>query len=491
MTTTTETTATALPRVVTEHSRHLFINGRWIESASSNQLDVINPATECPVTSIVLGDAADVDAAVAAARRAFETFSVTSVDERVALLENIIHTYEARIDEIAAAVTLEMGAPTSVARARQAPSGLGHFKTTLAALKNFAFEETLGNTTLRYEPIGVAGLITPWNWPLNQTALKIAPALAVGCTIVLKPSEIAPLSAVVLTSIFEEAGVPPGVFNLVQGDGPTVGAALAEHPDIDMISFTGSNRAGADIARRAADTFKRVSQEMGGKSANIVLDDADLETVLMRDVAKMYVNSGQSCNAGTRILVPRDRMDEAAAIAKGYVEKLVVGPPEDDATNVGPLVSQAQFDRVQGFIESGIEAGATLVTGGLGRPEGLDTGYYVKATIFADATNDMQIAQEEIFGPVLTLIGYDDEDDAIAIANASDYGLAGMVSSGDQERARKVARRMRTGMVHINGASANPAAPFGGYKKSGNGREGGEHGMREFLEVKSLFGDVS
>jgi aldehyde dehydrogenase (NAD+) len=349
--TTTDTMAPALPRVVAEHAQHLFIDGRWIESASSTQLEVINPATEAPVTSIVLGDVADVDAAVAAARRAFQAFSETSVDERIALLESIISRYEARIDEIAAAVTLEMGAPISVARARQAPAGLGHFKTTLAALKSFAFEETLDNTTLRYEPIGVAGLITPWNWPLNQTALKVAPALAVGCTVVLKPSEIAPLSAVVFTSILEEAGVPGGVFNLVQGDGPTVGAALAEHPDIDMISFTGSNRAGADIARRAADTFKRVSQEMGGKSANIVLDDADLEAVLMRDVAKMYVNSGQSCNAGTRILVPRDRMDEAAAIAKGYVDKLVVGPPEDDATNVGPLVSQAQFDKVQGLIE--------------------------------------------------------------------------------------------------------------------------------------------
>ncbi|SNQ49758.1 3-succinoylsemialdehyde-pyridine dehydrogenase [Frankia canadensis] len=486
-----DTTAIALPPVVIEHAQHLFIDGQWVDPGGTTLLEVVNPATEDAVTSIGLGTAADVDAAVAAARRAFESFSQTSVGERIALLESIIARYEQRIEEIAAAVTLEMGAPISVARARQAPAGLGHFKATLAALKDFAFEETLDRTTLRYEPIGVAGLITPWNWPLNQTALKVAPALAVGCTVILKPSEVAPLSSVVFASVLEEAGVPAGVFNMVQGEGPVVGAALAEHPDIDIISFTGSNRAGADIARRAADTFKRVAQEMGGKSANIVLDDADLETVLLRDVAKMYVNSGQSCNAGTRILVPRDRMEEAAAIAKRYVDDLVVGPPEDEATNLGPLVSQAQFDKVQSLIKSGIDEGATLVTGGLGRPEGLETGYYAKPTIFADATNKMQIAREEIFGPVLTIIGYEDEDEAVAIANDSDYGLAGMVSSADHERARKIARRMRTGMVHINGASASPAAPFGGYKKSGNGREAGAHGMREFLEVKSLFGDVS
>lgn len=486
-----DTASLALPRVVTEHARQFFIDGKWTEPSSSATLDVIDPATETSVAAISLGTAADVDAAVSAAKRAFETFSQTSVEDRISLLERVVAAYEDRIDEIAMAVMLEMGAPISVARQRQAPAGLGHFKTTLAALKEFSFEQTMGTTTLRHEPIGVAGLITPWNWPLNQSALKIAPALAVGCTIVLKPSEVAPLSSIVLASVLEDAGVPAGVFNLVQGDGPTVGAALSEHPDVDIISFTGSNRAGADVARRAADTFKRVSQEMGGKSANIVLDDADLETVLMRDVAKMYVNSGQSCNAGTRILVPRDRMDEAAAIAARYVDQLVVGPPADEATNVGPLVSEVQFNRVQELIESGLAAGATLVTGGTGRPEGLSTGFYVRPTVFADASNDMRIAREEIFGPVLTIIGYDDEAEAVEIANDSDYGLAGMVSSADHDRARQVARRMRTGMVHINGASANPAAPFGGYKKSGNGREGGEHGMREFLEVKSLFGDLS
>jgi aldehyde dehydrogenase (NAD+) len=336
----------------------------------------------------------------------------------------------------------------------------------------------------------VCGLITPWNWPLFQSGAKVAPALATGCTMVLKPSEIAPLSAVILAEVLEEAGVPAGVFNLVQGDGPTVGAALAAHPDIDMISFTGSTRVGVDVAQRAAPTVKRVALELGGKSANIVLDDADLEAVLARDVPKMYGNSGQSCNAGTRILVPKDRMEEAARIAKQAMEAAVVGAPDDPATVLGPVVSQSQFEKIQRLIQSGLDEGATLVTGGLGRPEGVEVGYYVQPTVFADVSNNMTIAREEIFGPVLSLIPYEDENDAVRLANDSSYGLAGMVSSADQARARAVAKRMRTGMVHLNGASMSPDAPFGGYKQSGNGREFGAHGMREFLEAKSLYGDA-
>ncbi|RHW29150.1 aldehyde dehydrogenase family protein [Nocardioides immobilis] len=488
----TDTTAALnLPEAVARHLDHAFIGGQWVKPMGSTALEVINPATEGPVASITLGSQADVDAAVRAARTAFPDFAATSVEERVALLERVITIYESRLEDIAAAVSLEMGAPITVARARQAPAGLGHLKNTLVALKEFEFEQQLGTTTVRYEPIGVCGLITPWNWPLNQMALKVGPALAAGCTMVVKPSEIAPLSGIMFAAVLEEAGVPAGVFNLVQGDGPTVGAAISEHPGIDMVSFTGSERAGADVARRAAGTIKRVAQEMGGKSANIILKDVDLETVLKRDIAKMFVNSGQSCNAGTRILVPNELMEQAAAIAKEYAEGLIVGSPTNESTELGPLVSQAQFDKVQDLIQSGIDQGATLVTGGTGRPEGLEQGFYAKPTVFADATNDMRIAREEIFGPVLTLIGYDSEDEAVEIANDSPYGLAGMVSAADPDRAKAVARRMRTGMVHINGASANPLAPFGGYKRSGNGREAGAHGVREFLEIKSMFGDVS
>jgi aldehyde dehydrogenase (NAD+) len=382
-----------------------------------------------------------------------------------------------------------MGAPISLARRAQAPAGLGHLMMTLAALKEMKTEEQIGSTTVVYEPVGVCALITPWNWPLNQIAAKVAPALATGCTMVLKPSEIAPLNAIAFTQALVDAEVPPGVFNLVNGDGPTVGAAMSRHPRVDMVSFTGSTRAGIEVAKNAAPTVKRVTQELGGKSANIFLDDAELEKALARDVAGMYVNSGQSCNAGSRMLIPQERMDDAIRIARETTEKVLVGAPDDEGTAVGPVVSQAQFEKVQRLIETAIEEGATLVAGGPGRPEGVEAGYFVRPTVFANVTNDMTIAREEIFGPVLTLIGYRDEDEAVQIANDTNYGLAGMVSSSDPERARAVARRMRTGMVHLNGAPLTIDAPFGGYRQSGNGREFAAHGLREFLEAKSIYGD--
>jgi aldehyde dehydrogenase (NAD+) len=450
---------------------------------------VINPATEEPIATIALGDQADVDAAVAAAAAAFPAFSQTSKEERIALLERVIEVYKAHIGEIAAIVSLEMGAPITLASRAQAPAGLGHLMQTLAALKRTEFEETIGTTTVVYEPVGVCGLITPWNWPLNQIAAKVAPALAAGCTMVLKPSEIAPLNAIAFAQVLEEAGVPAGVFNLVNGDGPTVGQALSTHPRIDMVSFTGSTRAGVEVAKNAAPSVKRVTQELGGKSANIFLDDVALEQALARDVAGMYVNSGQSCNAGSRMLIPEGRMDEAIRIARETTEQVVVGDPRDAGTAVGPLVSEAQWAKVQRLIETAIAEGATVVSGGPGRPEGVEHGYFVKPTVLADVTNDMTIAREEIFGPVLALIAYRDEDEAVEIANDTNYGLAGMVSSADPERARRVARRLRTGMVHVNGAPLSADAPFGGYRQSGNGREFADHGLREFLEAKSIYGD--
>jgi aldehyde dehydrogenase (NAD+) len=472
-----------------ENCKKFYINGAWVAPASAETLDVINPATEKPVATIALGTAEDVDRAVAAARAAFDAFSITTREERIELLENIIAGYKRRADDLAGVLSDEMGAPAGLAQAAQVPFGLGHFITTLEVLKNFEFEEKIGTTTVVREPVGVCGLITPWNWPLNQIAAKTAPALAAGCTMVLKPSEIAPLNALILTEIFHEAGVPAGVFNLVNGAGPAVGSALSSHPDVDMVSFTGSTRAGIDVARNAAPTVKRVAQELGGKSANIVLDDADLEEVITRDVNGMVLNSGQSCNASSRILVSESQIDHAIAIAKAAADGIVVGPPTADGTTIGPVVSQAQFDKIQGLIQKAIDEGATLVTGGLGRPEHLTAGYYVKPTVFADVTNDMTIAQEEIFGPVMTLITYQDEDDAVRIANDSCYGLAGMVSSSDHERARRVARRMRTGMVHINGAPLLADVPFGGYKQSGNGREFAKFGLHDFLELKSVYGD--
>jgi aldehyde dehydrogenase (NAD+) len=469
-------------------TNRFYINGRWVEPSTSTVLDVIDPATEESVATVALGGPEDVDRAVAAARAAFETFSETSVDERIALLERIIDVYQSRGDDLARAIMQELGAPAAFARAAQVGAGLGQFASALDALKNFQFEEVRGTSLVRHEPIGVCGLITPWNWPALLIGAKVAPALAAGCTMVLKPSELAPLSALVITEILHDAGVPAGVFNLVNGDGPTVGTALTSHPDVDMVSFTGSTRAGVQVAASAAPTVKRVAQELGGKSANILLDDADLAVAIPRDMGDVCANSGQSCNAGTRFLVPASRLAEAEPIAKKAAEDIKVGPPEEPGVQIGPVISQAAYDKVQRLIQSALDEGATLVTGGLGRPEGLDKGYYVRPTVLTGVTNDMAIAREEIFGPVITLITYTDEDDAVRIANDTVYGLSGFVSSADITRARAVAKRMRTGMVHVNGTGLDFAAPFGGYKQSGNGREYADFGLREFLEVKAVFG---
>ncbi len=471
-----------------ENAQKFYINGEWVEPSTSTTLEVINPATEQPISSIAMGGQEDVDRAVAAARKAFESYSTTTREERIALLTRIIEVYGTRMNDIADVVSKEVGAPGALAQGAQAPVGAAHLVQALKALSKFEFDEVIGTTTVVYEPVGVCAFITPWNWPLNQIVAKVAPALAAGCTMVLKPSEVAPLNAIIFAEVLDEAGVPPGVFNLVNGDGATVGAALSAHPDVDMVSFTGSTRAGIEVAKNAAPTVKRVAQELGGKSANIILDDADLEAVVSRDVAGMYVNSGQSCNASSRLLVPANRMDEAIAIARATTEKVTVGPPDQQGIAVGPVVSKAQYDKIQGLLQQGIDEGATLVTGGTGRPDGLDTGYFVKPTVFANVDNDMTIAQEEIFGPVIALIGYQDDDDAVRIANDSKYGLAGMVSSPDLDRARSVARRMRTGMVHVNGAPLDVSAPFGGYKQSGNGREFASHGLKEYLEAKAIMG---
>ncbi|MEM9038161.1 MAG: aldehyde dehydrogenase family protein [Actinomycetota bacterium] len=464
-----------------------YIGGQWVEPSTPDRHEVINPATEEPLASIAMGGTADVDAAVAAAQAAFESFSQTTVEERVQLLNKITELLGARSEDLAAIVSAEMGAPNRLAKAAQAPSGFAHFATTAALLGSFEFEEQVGTSLVVKEPVGVVGMITPWNWPVNQIACKVAPALAAGCTMVLKPSEVAPLNAILLAEIFDEAGVPPGVFNLVNGDGPTVGAYLSSHPGVDMMSFTGSTRAGVEVAKNAAPTVKRVAQELGGKSANIILDDANLEEAVGRDAFGMCTNSGQSCNAATRMLVPSSKMDEAAAIAKAAMESVVVGDPDGDGTVIGPVVSEAQWNKIQGLIQAGIDEGATLVTGGTGRPDGLDSGYYVKPTLFADVTNDMRIAQEEIFGPVLVMIGYEDDEDAVRIANDTVYGLAGYIS-GSQDRAVGIARRIRTGNMHVNGAGPDFNAPFGGYKQSGNGREWGRHGLEEFLETKAILG---
>ena len=471
-----------------ENQLKFYINGEWVDPSTSDTLEVINPSTEQPITSIAMGGTADVDKAVAAAKAAFETYSQTTREERVALLEKIIAAYSERLGEVAETISAEMGAPLPLANAAQAPSGLGHFMTTLEILKNYEFEEDIGGSHIVREPAGVCGFITPWNWPINQIACKVAPALAAGCTMVLNPSEVAPLNALLFAEVMDAAGVPPGVFNLVNGDGPTVGAALSSHPDVDMMSFTGSTRAGIEVARNAAPTVKRVAQELGGKSANIILDDADFNAAISRDVFGLCMNSGQSCNAPTRMLVPNARMDEAAGIAKAAAENVKVGDPSAEGTTIGPVVSAVQFEKIQNLIEKGIEEGAKLETGGLGRPDGLNAGYFVKPTVFSHVTNEMTIAREEIFGPVLSLIGYEDDADAVRIANDTLYGLSGYVSSGDPERAKAIARQLRTGNVHLNGAPVDNNSPFGGYKQSGNGREWGKYGLEEFLEVKAIMG---
>ena len=465
-----------------------YIDGKWVDPVTPKTLEVINPATEEVCGHISIGSAADVDLAVSAAKRAFEQYSQTSRDDRIALLQSILDEFAKRHDEIAEAIMEEMGAPWGLAKEAQAASGPMHIKAALRTLKTYEFEETNRTTLVVKEPIGVCGLITPWNWPMNQVAVKVAPALAAGCTMVLKPSEIAPFDAMIFAEILDAAGVPAGVFNLVNGDGPGVGTALSQHPGIDMMSFTGSTRAGVAVAQNAAPTVKRIAQELGGKSANILLDDADFEKAVKSGAGDCFENTGQSCDAPTRMLVPKDRVEEAAAIAASVAAATIVGDPRDESTEVGPLVSELQWNKVQGLIQKGIDEGATLAAGGTGRPEGIDKGYFARPTVFANVSNDMTIAREEIFGPVLSIIPYEDDDDAVRIANDTPYGLSGYVSSSNLERARKVAARLRTGMVHINGAYADSASPFGGYKQSGNGREWGAHGMDEYLEVKSIYG---
>ncbi len=471
-----------------EGTRCFYIEGKWIGPVTPHDREVINPATEKSIATISLGSAADVDKAVAAAKKAFESYSETTPQPRVALLKRIIEVYQSKAEELAEAISLEMGAPLAFARTAQVGAGLAHFSQMVKVLESFEFEELRGSTLLRKEPLGPCGLITPWNWPMNQIACKVAPALGAGCTMVLKPSELAPLSAHLFAEILHEAGVPPGVFNMVNGDGPTVGAAIASHPDIAMVSFTGSTRAGVAVAMAAAPTVKRVTQELGGKSAYIILDDADFEAAVKDGTQGCLRNSGQSCNAPTRMLVPRAKMAEAAAIAKRIAEATKVGDPLAKETNIGPLVSKAQFEKVQSLIAKGVIEGAELVAGGPGRPDGITSGYFARPTVFAQVRNDMTIAREEIFGPVLCIIAYEDEDDAVRIANDTPYGLSGYVASKDIEHARRVAKRIRSGNVHINGARPDFAGSFGGYKQSGNGREWGEAGLEEFLELKAVFG---
>lgn len=470
------------------HAASFYIDGRWVEPASPSWFEVIDPATETVVERLALGDASDVDRAVAAARKASPGYASTSVAERIALLKRIVSIYERRQEEFAQAMRIEMGSPISFSRKFQVPRGWLHLNQLIEVLQRFQFEEAQGSTLIRHEPVGVCGLITPWNWPINQIVVKVGPALAAGCTMVLKPSEYSPLSSLLFAEVLDEAGVPPGVFNLVNGDGPGVGAALSAHPDIDMLSFTGSTRAGVLVAKSAADTVKRVAQELGGKSANILLDDVNLQDAVTRGVAACFTNSGQSCSIPTRMLIPRALMGDAVQIAKTAAEGYSVGPTSDENTQLGPLVNRAQFRRVQALIQTGIDEGAQLVTGGVGLPDGIEKGYYARPTVFANVTPEMTIAQEEIFGPVLSMIAYDSEAEAIAIANGTHYGLAAYVQSADQQRARDIARQLQAGTVHLNYPPADFAAPFGGVKRSGNGREWGEYGLREYLEVKSMVG---
>ncbi len=468
-----------------------YIDGKWIPPVVAKELEVINPADEQAFAVISLGSAADVDKAVSAARKAFTTWSVTSREERLAWLERLLAVYKSRIADMAKAISSEMGAPITMALDEQAASGTGHIKAFIRSLKEFEFERPLnGHDTVRlaYEPIGVCGLITPWNWPMNQVVLKVVPAIAAGCTVILKPSEIAPISSVIFAEMVDASGLPAGVFNLINGDGPSVGAAMSAHPGIDMMSFTGSTRAGVAVTKAAADTVKRVSLELGGKSPNIVFADSDVEAAVKRGVEHVFNNTGQSCNAPTRMLVERSVYSKATEIAAETAKATKVGDPSQDGDHMGPLVSEMQFNKVQGLIEQGIKEGARLIAGGTGRPEGFNRGYYVRPTVFADVNNDMVIAREEIFGPVLAMIPFDTEEEAVEIANDTPYGLAAYIQSGDRERIKRVSKQLRAGMVRINGADHAADAPFGGYKQSGIGREGGHFGIEDFLEVKAISG---
>ncbi len=473
--------------------RKFYINGEWVDPATPNDLDVINPSTEEVCAVISVGSEADTNAAVAAANAAFDSWSQTPLEERIGYVEKILELYKERSADIGEAISTEMGAPVALANTAQAGSGAAHIKAFIRELQKFEFDQMLSdrapNDRILYEPIGVCGLITPWNWPMNQVTLKVIPAIAVGCTVVLKPSEIAPLSSMVLAEIIDAAGLPKGVFNLVNGDGVGVGSQLSGHKDVDMISFTGSTRAGIAISKNAADTVKRVALELGGKGANIVFADAD-EKAVKRGVLHCMNNTGQSCNAPTRMLVERPIYDQAVEAAKAAAEMVTVGLASEEGRHIGPVVSEVQFNKIQGLIEKGIDEGAKLVAGGLGRPDGFNKGYFVRPTVFADVNNDMTIAKEEIFGPVLSMIPFDTEEEAIKIANDTVYGLTNYVQTQDHGKANRVARRLRSGMVEMNGTSRGPGAPFGGYGQSGNGREGGVWGIEDFLEVKAVSGWV-
>ena len=469
-------------------SLKFYVDGAWVDPIVPATLGVQNPATEEIFATISLGSAADVDRAARAARQAFATYAETTVEQRLGWLARIIDGFRARLPELARAMTLEMGSPITFATERQATVALFHFEEAARVLETFEFEERMGPGIVRQEPIGVCGLITPWNWPLNQVASKVAPALATGCTVVLKPSEIAPLSAMLLAEIIHDSGLPAGVFNLVNGDGPSVGEAIASHPEIDMVSFTGSTGAGIRVATLAAPTVKRVAQELGGKSANIILPDADLRAAVIQGVHACYTNAGQNCQSPTRMLVHQSQREAAFEAARVAVASIRLGDPLLPETTMGPVVSQSQFDKVQKLIQSGIDEGATVVAGGPGRPAEINRGYFVQPTVFGDVTPQMTIAREEIFGPVLSILNYTTEDEAIEIANDTPFGLAGFVQSTDPERARKVANRLRAGRVYFNGAPFDRSLPFGGYKQSGNGREFGLYGFREYLEVKALLG---
>jgi aldehyde dehydrogenase (NAD+) len=473
---------------MTYDNRQFYIDGAWVDPIEPKELKVINPATEEVAGLISMGSSKDVDRAVMAARRAFDSYSRSTPAERLALLERMLAAYKAHYDEIAQAISIEMGAPITLSKTSQTGIGVGHISAMIDVLKNFKFEEMRGTVRLVQEPVGVCALITPWNWPMNQVAAKVVPALAAGCTMVLKPSEYSPFSAIIWAKVMHEAGVPAGVFNLINGDGAGVGAPLSSHREVDMVSFTGSTRAGSEVARNAAASVKRVHQELGGKSPNVLLDDADFERAVTKSVLHVFQNSGQSCNAPTRMLVPAAKLAEVEAIAKRVTESVITGDPTSEKTNLGPVVSKQQFERVEGYIAKGIAEGAKVVIGGSGRPDGLTKGYFVKPTIFSNVRNDMTIAREEIFGPVLCILPYDSEEQAVQIANDTPYGLAAYVWSKDNLHARRIGAQIRAGQVTLNGASGNMNTPFGGFKMSGNGREWGEFGLRDFLEVKAVIG---
>ena len=469
-----------------------YINGKWVKPLKENNFDVINPSTEKKYAQISLGSKDDLDLAVSAAKDAFESWAFSDLNERISMVEDFISLYDKRSADMAEAISTEMGAPIKMATNDQVTAGSKHMKNFIAAMKNFKFEQPLRSDTpdeqMIYEPIGVCGLITPWNWPMNQVTLKVIPAILTGCTMILKPSEIAPMSSLLFAEMIDEIGFPPGIFNLVNGDGPTVGEAMSAHPDIDMMSFTGSTRAGIAVSKGSANTIKRVSLELGGKGANVIFSDSDVKSAVKRGSDRVLKNSGQSCNAPTRMLVEKSSYKEAVSYAKEIFNSTSVDSSDKQGDHIGPVVSRTQFDKIQDLIQSGIDEGAELVTGGTGRPEGLTQGYYIKPTVFANVNNEMRIAREEIFGPVLSIIPFQSEDEAVEIANDTNYGLTHYVQSGDKDRTQRIARRLRAGMVEVNGAGRAPGSPFGGSKQSGNGREGGIHGLLEFVELKAVSG---